>query len=348
MTRVWLTLMPLFAAAILFWGAAHRQVGLAATRQAGNPAQPEAFAQAPPALTFATVLLGGFRGLLADALWLRATRLQETGRFVELVTLTDWIARLEPRATGIWGYHAWNLAYNVSAMMATPDERWQWIHHGIRLLRDEGLRFNPGDPRLHFELGWLFQHKLGQAADPLLPAYRARWAAEVATVLPGGRLPDPAAPGFDVTRRALRDTLGLDPAAMHALEATHGPLDWRLPEVHSLYWAVTGIGRAPGSGADFLCRRMACQSLALLFFGGGHRADEAHADTPPPNPPRFDLLAPLQARFAAERRDGVWPQATEAHLRFMESAIPVLRRAGRNADADRLAAEYHTLAPAAP
>ena len=37
----------------------------------------------PPALAFANVALGGFRGALADLLWLRAQRLQEAGRFVE-------------------------------------------------------------------------------------------------------------------------------------------------------------------------------------------------------------------------------------------------------------------------
>ena len=53
----------------------------------------------PPALvTLATVALGGFRGVAADMLWLRAGRLQEQRRFVELVQLSEWITALEPEA----------------------------------------------------------------------------------------------------------------------------------------------------------------------------------------------------------------------------------------------------------
>ena len=40
--------------------------------------------EAPPGVTFVTVALGGFRGLLADILWVRAASLQDEGRFIEL------------------------------------------------------------------------------------------------------------------------------------------------------------------------------------------------------------------------------------------------------------------------
>ena len=61
-------------------------------------------------------------------------------------------------------------------MMAEPAERWQWVENGIRLLRDDGLRYNPRDARLHFELGWLFQHKIGARADRAWPYYQRRLA----------------------------------------------------------------------------------------------------------------------------------------------------------------------------
>ena len=37
----------------------------------------------PPMVAFTTVALGGFRGLLADLLWLRAGALQEDGKYFE-------------------------------------------------------------------------------------------------------------------------------------------------------------------------------------------------------------------------------------------------------------------------
>ena len=37
----------------------------------------------PPMVAFTTVALGGFRGILADLLWLRAGALQEDGKYFE-------------------------------------------------------------------------------------------------------------------------------------------------------------------------------------------------------------------------------------------------------------------------
>ena len=36
---------------------------------------------APPILAFTTVALGGFRGLIANTLWIRTTELQEDGKY---------------------------------------------------------------------------------------------------------------------------------------------------------------------------------------------------------------------------------------------------------------------------
>ena len=55
----------------------------------------------PPAVAFTTVALGGFRGILADILWMRAGSLQDDGRYFELVQLSDWITKLQPRSPPI-------------------------------------------------------------------------------------------------------------------------------------------------------------------------------------------------------------------------------------------------------
>ncbi len=69
---------------------------------------------APPVLQFTTVALGGFRGLIANALWLRMNQLQEDGKYFEMVQLADWITKLQPRFTSVWVFQAWNMAYNIS------------------------------------------------------------------------------------------------------------------------------------------------------------------------------------------------------------------------------------------
>ena len=192
----------------------------------------------PPAVAFTTVALGGFRGILADVLWMRAGTLQDEGRYFELVQLSDWIVKLQPRSPAIWAYHAWNMAYNLSALMAAPSEKWRWVHNGILLLRDDGLRANPGSPRLHQELAWLFLHKLGTDTDSFAATYRQQWAAEVEA---GG------AP--------------LDPARIRQIENQFGPLDWRTPQAHAIYWATEGLSFEHTEFEDLSLRRMVYQAL---------------------------------------------------------------------------------------
>ena len=133
---------------------------------------PEAYTGAasdvPPAITFVMAGLGGFRGVVAEVLWFRASRLQEAGRYLELVQLAEWLTMLDPHASEAWVYNAWNLAYNVSVMMGRPEDRLRWVLNGIALLRDEGLRFNPRDARLYRELAWFYQQS-GRCARQRAP-----------------------------------------------------------------------------------------------------------------------------------------------------------------------------------
>lgn len=87
-------------------------------------------------MAFTTVALGGFRGIIADMLWMRASELQNEGKFFELAQLADWITKLEPRFPTVWAFHAWNMAYNISVLFPDPEDRWRWVQQGIRLLRD--------------------------------------------------------------------------------------------------------------------------------------------------------------------------------------------------------------------
>src|SRR5688572_17990011 len=94
---------------------------------------------APPMLAFTTVALGGFRGLIANALWIRANDLQMDGKYFEMVQLADWITRLEPTFVQVWIVQAWNMAYNISVKFPDPQDRWRWVQRGMELLRDGGL-----------------------------------------------------------------------------------------------------------------------------------------------------------------------------------------------------------------
>ena len=90
----------------------------------------------PPMVAFTTVALGGFRGVLADLLWLRTTGLQSQGKYFEMVQLASWITKLQPKFTGATAYLAWNMAYNISVTFTSPVDRWRWVQRGIELIRD--------------------------------------------------------------------------------------------------------------------------------------------------------------------------------------------------------------------
>lgn len=220
----------------------------------------------PPALlTFATTALGGFRGILADALWLRAGRMQEQRRFVELVQLSDWITALEPHNEEVWVFHAWNLAYNVTVLMTRPEDRWHWVYNGIRLLRDRGIPLNPESATLKRELGWIFQHKIGTDSDASSAYFRTRWAQEMAPcLLPDGAAPEP---GSALAKR-LAETARMDAAVMRRLEQQFGTIDWRLPLASSLYWSALALENDPPGHERLPCRRMVYTSLIDLCFRG--------------------------------------------------------------------------------
>ena len=191
------------------------QFYLAARRPVKSPALAES----------AIAALGGFRSLAAEAVWFRADRLQRDGRYVELAQLASTLTFLEPHTPEVWSYSAWNLAYNVSVMMPTEEDRWRWVAAAMRLLRDEGLVLNPDEPELYRELAWLFQLKLGADIDSAAKVYRAKWKAIVE----------------DVAVRGAWKELGMSVDEKTAAEREYGITDWTDPLASALYWARLGL-----------------------------------------------------------------------------------------------------------
>jgi len=221
--------------------------------------------EAPPGVRFVSVALGGFRGLLADILWVRASNLQEEGKFFEVAQLSDWITRLEPRYPEVWAYHAWNMAYNITAVVSDPADRWHWIKNGLRLLRDEGIPSNPSSSKLYWELGWMFYDKVGGRWDEATPYYRIAWAGEITGLL-GGGLADYPLIEKQGTAAPLLAAVGLNLNVMKSLDGAYGPLDWRLPETHAMYWGYRG--RTLSSVDAVWCDRLVWMALTETVKGG--------------------------------------------------------------------------------
>lgn len=124
------------------------------------------------------IAAGAFRGIFVNWLWMRANDLKQEGKYYEAIDLAKTITRLQPRFPRVWAFHAWNLAYNISVATNTPEERWQWVNSGIRLLRDEGIPKNPQDLLLHKELAWIFIHKIQGISDDSNQFYKRQFARE--------------------------------------------------------------------------------------------------------------------------------------------------------------------------
>src|SRR5689334_16549450 len=235
----------LVLAAVLLVSVAPIQRALNRDRKALGITRIDPLENAPPVLAFTTVALGSFRGLIANALWIRANDLQLDGKFFEQVQLADWITRLEPSFVQVWVVQAWNMAYNISVKFRDPVDRWRWVQNGIELLRDQGLRYNPKEALVYRELAWFFQHKIGQNLDDAHLFYKYAWATNMTAVLGGGRpnYDELLHPQTDDARRRVQllvEKYKMDPAMMKKVDDAYGPLEWRLPEASAIYWAMVG------------------------------------------------------------------------------------------------------------
>lgn len=283
-------------------------------------------ADVPPMVTFVSVTLGGFRGVIADLLWLRASRLQEQRRFVELVQLSDWITKLEPHMAEVWVFHAWNLSYNISVLMSRPEDKWRWVQNGIELLRDEGVPLNPRNAMLYRELGWIFQHKLGMEGDNASWYYRKEWAREVSAYLgENGARPD----DMSIMASELETWLKMDTATMAGIEERFGPIDWRMPMAHSLYWGWRGMENADAK--EMLpCRRMMYVSLIEMARRSGilvgDPTEEGYVFSASPNTALIDATVEfIEACMAEHSASGI----RYAYVGLLRDAMRIRLAEGR-------------------
>ena len=292
---------------------------------------------APPVLAFTTIALGGFRGLIANALWIRTSDLQEDGKYFEAVQLADWITKLQPHFSQVWINQAWNMAYNISVKFPDPADRWLWVQRGIELLRDQGLQYNPDQALMYRELAWFFQHKMGAYLDDAHWLYKTEWAKMMNEVIPGGRanyaeLLNPQTPEAKARVEKLKRVYKLDPAMMKKVDDTYGPLEWRLPETHAIYWGMAGIEHSPAQDKMPL-RREIFQPM-LTAFQRGRIVTNRFAQRIQTEP-NLDMVPNVSRAYedsiAAEPDNA--EHIGKAHRNFLKDAIYFLYANNRQAEA---------------
>ena len=329
--------LMLLAAALFLGIAAQKHAPLLNARLDAGLTQAHRIEKAPILINFTTVALGAFRGLIADFLWMRASRLQDERQYIEAVQLAHWITQLQPRFPEVWSYHAWNLSYNIGGLFIQPRERWGWVMRGVELLRDEALFYNPTSATLYRELAWMFQHKIAGRSDPAHLFYKRAWGQRMQPLLP------PSHANYDAAR--LEQVYKMDVDQMRRIESTFGALDWRLAQTHAVYWAWAGLPYADGYTRDVLIRTI-YQSLVDAFLHGSIVANP-HTEQV--------LLGSNPAHFKNAQNALKWAQAQDpdrhaylaAHEGLLRIALVEFTAHGRYEEAAERFAELQAHAPEA-
>ena len=348
--RIKKTLLLLLAAALLF-GAGRVQQSLNQDRDSLGLTRTAVLENAPPALAFTTVALGGFRGLISNFLWIRANDLQQDDKFFEAAQLADWITKLEPTFAQVWMFQAWNMAYNISVKFKenAPGiyaDRWHWLERGIELLRDEGLRYNPNSILIYRELGWFFQHKMGQNLDDANLYYKGQWAIEMTNFFGFegtnfGPLLHPQTAEDYHRLQIFTNQYKLDPVFAKSVDDKYGPFDWLLPEAHAIYWGSKALDEAAKNPDKvkpddlITVRRIIYQSMLQSFHNGRVIANPftgAYALGP-----NLDLVAHVNEAYTnsyaeetdRSQKDGI----LKAHRNFLRDAIYFLYEDNRIGEA---------------
>jgi len=130
-------------------------------------------------------------------------------------------------------------------------------------------------------------------------------------------------------RTALRDHLKLDPVKMAELSKEYGPMDWRLPDPHALYWAAKAVEYA--TSEDFAVNYDRIQYEALrrlymhgdLYFERGPTVHDSYYMTSA-NWRFLDRANEMYADFVQKHESHSVGSISGAHRSFMEEAIVLL------------------------
>lgn len=116
-----------------------------------------------------SVILGGFRGVAADILWLRTDMYFHQGQWYKVLPLYRTITFLQPHFIQAWSVAGWHLAYNIYHE-AREEDKPKWLEAGLNFLK-EGIIYNPDQYELYFETGWTYFHK-AQNYDEAIKYFR--------------------------------------------------------------------------------------------------------------------------------------------------------------------------------
>ena len=105
-------------------------------------------------------MMGGFRPLVANLLWLKADQYWHQGAtgWWRMVPILQTICEMNPHFIDAWSTFGWHCAWNIYAD-AAPEDKPKWVETGIRIYK-RGIHFNPDQYDLYKDLAWLYHDKM--------------------------------------------------------------------------------------------------------------------------------------------------------------------------------------------
>jgi hypothetical protein len=174
--------------------------------------------------------------------------------------------------------------------------------------------------------------------------YKLRWAQKMQPVL-GGRpdfdaLINPKTAQDKERVRILTEVYKMDPKLIKEVDEEYGPLDWRLPDAHAIYWAELGREQSRGNPKDQeTLRRSIYQSMQAAAIRGG-ALDRSVTNVTERNFmlwPNLDLVGKVSATYeellSEENRETFQVNIQTAHKNFLKQAIYLLFEDNRRKEA---------------
>lgn len=147
-------------------------------------------------------MLGGFRAIMADFLWIQTNTVWERRERAKLDSMVRLVTSIDPRPDFFWINSARMIAYDVpnwrireeGGYDAVPEKRQQGIDleqaEQAFALIERALEFHPDNPRLYLEIGQIYLNRLDDpesaapwflraSEQPGAPYFAARIYAEL-------------------------------------------------------------------------------------------------------------------------------------------------------------------------
>jgi hypothetical protein len=151
----------------------------------------------------AIALLAGFRGIVADLLWIQSHGYWEKKQWLQQYRDMEVVTTLQPQSILFWDVGAWHMAWNIGYAVSVDTnnvteavgiKRMRDWHERARAYLDRGIENIPNRYDLYFKIGWLYLQKLVPDCGQDIPCQQDKYCRAAEYLRKASSFPD--APSF--------------------------------------------------------------------------------------------------------------------------------------------------------